>query len=183
MATVGLRDVYTADVIEDANGLETFGAPKKLAKAISAKLEVALAEGVLYADDAVVEQISAFSSVKLTLETADIASADMADLLGATLDATSNVVYSGKDDTPKYKAIGFRAKKADGQFRYIWLYKGKFSMPSEEFATKGEKVEFKTPTIEGTFQILNKNGMWKADLTALPTDKVALEWFTKVQEK
>ena len=184
MATVGLRDVYTADVTEAADtGIETFGVPKRLAKAISAKLAVSSADGTLYGDDAVAEQVSEFASAKLTLETANIEDADIADLLGAELDATSKVIYSGKDDSPPYKAIGFRAKKSNGAFRYIWLYKGKFTMPSEEFATKGEKLDFKTPTIEGTFQALNKNGLWKADLTALPTDTVAAAWFTKVQEK
>lgn len=184
MATIGLRDLYMADVTEAVDtGIETFGTPKILAKIISAKLAVSSADGTLYADDAIADQVSEFASAKLTLETADLADADVATLLGHTLDVTSKVVFSGKDDAPPYVAIGFRAKKSGGLFRYIWLYKGKFTQPTEEFATKGEKVDFKTPTIEGTFQTLNKDGNWKADITALPTETAATTWFTTVPLK
>ncbi|MGX8701518.1 major tail protein [Caproiciproducens sp.] len=182
MATLGLRDLYMATVTEAADGAETFGTPKKLAQAISAKLTTTLADGTLYADDGVAEQVSEFANAKLVLEVADLADADTATLLGAKVDETSKIVFSNKDDAPPYVAIGFRAKKTGGKFRYVWLYKGKFSMPSEEFATKAEKIEFKSPTIEGTFQALNKNGAWKADITALPTDTAAATWFTAVPE-
>lgn len=182
MATIGLRDIYQADVIEDANGNETFGTPKRLAKAISAKLAVTLADGTLYADDGVDEQVSEFASAKLTLEVSDLADEDVADLLGATIDSATGIIYSSKDDQPKYKAIGFRAKKPGGKYRYLWFYKGKFAPPNDEFATKGEKVEFKSPSIEGTFQTLNKNGQWKADKTALPTDSAVAGWFSAVPE-
>ena len=184
MATVGLRDLYFATVTEAAEtGIETFGSPTRLAKLVSAKMVTTRADGSLVADDAIDQQVSEFASCKLTLEVNDLKDEDTATLLGAELDATSKVVYSGLDDDPPYVAIGFRAKKPGGKFRYVWLYKGKFAMPSEEFATGGEKVEFKTPTIEGTFQTLSKNGKWKADMTALPTDTVAAAWFTTVQDK
>lgn len=183
MATIGLRDLYMATVTEGADGSETFGSPKKLAKAISAKLDVSLADGTLYGDDGVAEQVSEFASAKLTLNVVDLAPADVSALLGAAYDETTKVTISGKDDAPPYVAIGFRAKKTNGTFRYVWLYKGKFSQPSEEFQTKADKIEFKSPTIEGVFQALNKNGAWKADIVALPTDTVAAAWFTTVYEK
>jgi phi13 family phage major tail protein len=171
-----------ATVTEAADGTETFGTPKRLAKAISAKLDVSVADGTLPGDDGVAEQVSEFSSAKLSLNVVDLTDADVAALLGENIDSTTKIIFAGKDDAPPYVAIGFRAKKSDGKFRYIWLYKGKFSPPSEEFATKADKIEFKSPTIEGLFQALNKNGLWKADITALPTDSAAAAWFTAVPE-
>jgi phi13 family phage major tail protein len=172
-----------ATVNEATDGTETFGTPKRLAKAISAKLDVSIADGTVYGDDGVAERVSEFSSAKLSLNVVDLAPEDVAALMGASHDATSKVTLYGKDDLPPYVAIGFRAKKSNGQFRYVWLYKGKFAPPNEEFQTKADKIEFKSPTIEGTFQTLNKNGLWKADITALPTDTIAAAWFTTVYEK
>lgn len=55
MATIGLDMLYYAKITEDENGNETYGEPKKLAKAMSAELSVELAEATLYADDGAAE--------------------------------------------------------------------------------------------------------------------------------
>lgn len=183
MATLGLRDLYYAPCTESEDGSETFGTPKRLAKAISAKLSVETSDGTLYADDGVDTIVSEFSQGTLTLETNDLADEDVAALLGATIDSSTGVMYSGKDDKSPYFAIGFRAKKPGGKFRYIWLYKVQFKPFGEEFSTKADKIELKTPSIEGTFVALNKNGRWKADITASPDDEVAKNWFSAVVEE
>ena len=51
MATLGLDALYYAKITEDANGNETYGTPKILAKAMTAELSVELAESSLFADD------------------------------------------------------------------------------------------------------------------------------------
>ena len=51
MATIGLDKLVYAPLTEDKNGYETYGTPKQLAKAISAGLDIELAEATLYADD------------------------------------------------------------------------------------------------------------------------------------
>ena len=181
MATVGLRDLYQAAITEDENGIATYGIPKRLAKAISADLSVTVAEAILYADDAVDETEKEFVSGELKLNVNDISQEDAAELLGQTLD-DDGVVYAGGDDIAPYKAIGFRAKKPGGKFRYLWLYKVKFAVPNESYATKGDGIEFKTPEIVGTF-IKRADGLWKADHVAEPTEDIAQNWFEEVREK
>ena len=51
MATIGLDKLYYAKITEGANGVETYGAPVQLAKAMKADLSVELVEATLYADD------------------------------------------------------------------------------------------------------------------------------------
>ena len=34
-------------------------------------------------------------------------------------------------------AVGFRARKANGTYRYFWLYRVKFAVPSTNLTTKG----------------------------------------------
>lgn len=180
MATVGLRDLYCAPVTEGEGGVETFGTPKRLAKAITAELSVEVAEATLYADDAVDVTEKEFVSGELTLNVNDLAPADLAELLGQTQDS-DGVLFAGGDDIAPYFAIGFRAKKPGGKFKYLWLYKVKFAVPSESYNTKADGIEFATPEITGTF-IKRADGFWKAEAVVETTDPIAQGWFTAVRE-
>ncbi len=180
MATIGLRDLYRAPITVGEEGKETYGTPVRMAKAISAELSVEVAEASLYADDGVDEAAKEFVSGELTLNVNDLPPAELAALLGQTQDE-DKVVYAGESDEPPYMAIGFRAKKSDGTYKYIWLYKVKFSIPSETYNTKGDSIEFATPEIVG--QIIKRpDGLWKAEHVAKPDEAAAKAWFTAVRE-
>ena len=172
MATIGLRDLYRAPITIGDDGAEEYGTPVKMAKAISAELSVEVAEAILYADDGADEVVKEFVSGELTLNVNDLLPADLAALLGQKQD-DDKVVYGADTD--------FRAKKAGGTYKYIWLYKVKFAIPSENYTTKGDSIEFTTPEIVGQF-IKRSDGLWKAEHVALPTESVAAAWFTTVRE-
>lgn len=180
MATIGLRDLYRAPITVDTDGKETYGTPVRMAKAISAELSVEVAEAVLYADDGEDEVVKEFVSGEITLNVNDLLPADLAALLGQTQDE-DNVVYAADTDEAPYFAIGFRARKAGGTYKYIWLYKVKFAIPDEKYTTKGDSIEFTTPEIVGKF-IKRSDGLWKAEHVAAPDDAVAQAWFTAVRE-
>ena len=180
MATIGLRDLYRAPITIGDAGKEEYGSPVRMAKAISAELSVEVAEAILYADDGADEVVKEFVSGELTLNVNDLLPADLAALLGQTQD-DDKVLYASENDDPPYMAIGFRAKKANGQYKYIWLYKVKFAIPSENYQTKGDSIEFTTPEIVGQF-IKRSDGLWKAEHVAKPDDTIASGWFTSVRE-
>lgn len=181
MATIGLRDLYRAPITTGADGREEYGTPVRMAKAISAELSVETAEAILYADDGADEVVKEFVSGELTLNVNDLLPADLAALLGQTQDA-DGVLYASDTDEAPYTAIGFRARKAGGEYKYIWLYKVKFAIPDENYKTKGDSIEFTTPEIVGQF-IKRDDGLWKAEHVAKPTDKTAADWFKTVREK
>ena len=189
MATIGLDKLYYAKITEGTNGEETYGTPVQLAKAIKADLSVELAEATLYADDGPAEIVKEFKSGKLSLGIDDIGTTAAEDLTGAKID-DNHVVISGSEDGGSPVAVGFRAKKANGKYRYFWLYRVVFGIPAANLATKGDSITFSTPTIEGTVLRRNKvdgNGKhpWKAeaneDDTSLPT-AVITSWYTQVYE-
>ena len=180
MATIGLRDLYRAPITVDESGKETYGTPVRMAKAISAEMSVEVAEAILYADDGADEVVKEFVSGELTLNVNDLMPADLAAILGQTQDE-DGVVYAGEEDEPPYMAIGFRAKKANGMYKYIWLYKVKFSVPDETYNTKGDGIEFSTPEIVGQF-VKRDDGLWKAEHVSEPSNDVAKAWFTAVRE-
>ena len=82
----------------------------------------------------------------------------------------NRVLISTSEDGADPVAIGFRAKKANGKYRYFWLYRVKFGIPATNLTTKGESIEFSTPSIEGTVMRRNKvdnagKHPWKAEVT------------------
>ncbi len=189
MATIGLDRLYYAKITENENGEETYATPVPLAKAITAELSVELAEATLYADDGAAEVVKEFQSGTLTLGVADIG-VDAAEVLtGATLD-DNKVLISTSEDGGAPVAIGFRAKKANGKYRYFWLYRVKFGIPATNLQTKGDSITFSTPTIEGTVMRRNKpDGQgkhpWKAEVSeddpgVLP--ETIAGWYTEVYE-
>ena len=188
MATIGLDKLYYAKITEDKDGNETYASPVQLAKAISADLSVELAEATLYADDGAVEIVKEFKSGTLSLGVDDLGGTVASDLTGSTIDS-NGVVISAAEDGGDPVAIGFRAKKSNGKYRYFWLYRVKFGIPATALATKGDSITFNTPTIEGTIMRRNKvdtkgKHPWKAEVTdgdVLDPD-VITNWYKQVYE-
>lgn len=189
MATIGLDKLYYAKITEDSNGNETYGTPLQLAKAMKADLSVELAEATLYADDGPAEIVKEFKTGTLSLGIDDIGVTAAEDLTGANLD-DNHVVVSGSEDGGSPVAVGFRAKKANGKYRYFWLYRVVFGIPATNLTTKGDSITFSTPTIEGTVVRRNKidgNGKhpWKSEVNEGDTDvpsSVITGWYTQVYE-
>ena len=189
MATIGLDRLYYATITEGENGDETYETPTPLAKAISAELSVELAEATLYADDGAAEVIKEFQSGTLSLGIDDIGVAAASDLTGATID-DNHVLISTSEDGGDPVAIGFRAKKANGNYRYFWLYRVKFGIPATNLATKGDSITYSTPTIEGT--VLRRNKLdgqgkhpWKAEVSEADdgvNQRIITGWYSEVYE-
>jgi len=189
MATIGLDKLFYAPITEDDDGNETYGTPAQLAKAMSADLSVELAEATLYADDGAAEVVKEFKSGTLSLGVDDLGSGVASILTGSTIDS-NGVVVSTSEDGGNPVAIGFRAKKANGKYKYFWLYRVKFGIPATALATKGDSITFSTPTIEGTILRRNKPDAkekhpWKVEVTEDDTDVTAdtiTNWYKNVYE-
>jgi len=189
MATIGLDKLYYAKITEGTNGDETYGTPTLLAKAIEANLSIELLEAILYADDGADTTIREFKSGTLSLGVNDLAPSVVSDLVGATVDINGVLVSTG-EDVSKPVAVGFRAKTATGKYRYFWLYRVLFGVPSAALKTRGDSIEFQTPTIEGTISRRNKldaanKHPWKVEATDTGSSSnttIFDSWFTSVYE-
>jgi len=189
MATIGLDKLFYSKITEDTSGNETYATPVALAKAIKADLSVELAEATLYADDAAAEVVKEFKQGKLSLGIDDIGVSAAQALTGAAVD-DNNVLVSASENGGSPVAIGFRAKKGNGKYRYFWLYRVIFGVPATNLATKGDSITFSTPTIEGTVIRRNKeddqgNHPWKSEVNeddaGVPA-AIITGWYTQVYE-
>ena len=189
MATIGLDSLFYAPITIGANDEETYGTPARLAKAMQADITINRNEATLYADDGTAEKVDEFKDGTISLGIDDIGAETAVALLGVTVDS-NGVIVSTTEDNGGYHAVGFRAMKANGKYRYFWLYKVKFAVPSQNMQTKGDSISFSTPTIEGT--ILRRNRAdsrgkhpWKTEVTEGETgvaQSVITNWFNNVYE-
>ncbi len=177
MPVIGLRDFHAAKVNEDG----TYGVPKKLAPAISATITPNFQITTLYGDDQAVAVAEALGDIDVEINPSDLSIDDYAFLLGKTKNA-DGVIEDSADDVAPYVALGFRLPKENGAFKYYWYYKGKFQPPASSHNTKGESVEFQTPTISGKF-VAREDRKWRAHMESDDSgvnQAVVDGWFTNV---
>ena len=113
------------------------------------------AQETLFADDGPMETASTLGRIEVEIQKNELTVQNKADLLGHQIDAKGGLVYGDSDVSP-WVAIGFRTLKSNGNYRYVWLYKGKFTEPEDANETKGDSINFQSDTISGQFTRLNK---------------------------
>jgi len=160
MAGIGLKNFKYAKLNSDG---ETYGVVKTLAGAIEYKVTLDLSEASLYADDALREQVSLFKSGTLTAGIDDDDDTVFAELLGKTVDQETGVVTSISEDTPIYVGFGHIVPKMVGgikKYKVEFFPKVKFKPFITDAKTKGDNLEFTTPSVEATI-FENDNGDWE----------------------
>lgn len=181
---VGLDNVHVAKItIDPITGVEAYGEPIRIAHAIDASIAPSVDTQNVFADDTVAEIISVFSSVDVSFTIADLGSENYALLMGKEKDANGVYIDDASDEAPFF-ALGFRAKKSNGEYRHIWMYKGKFNAVEESYATQAGTADSQSQPITGTF-VKREDGKWRArvdsdDEAVLPT--TISGWFTGVYE-
>lgn len=179
MAQIGLTNLWYGILTEGADGTPSYGGAKSFGKAVSAKVDVSNNDAKLHADDMVVESDFSFNSAKVTLGVADDDMTVFAEILGhkTTASGSGSEMVRNANDAAPYVGLGrVITKLVNGEHVYKaeFLYKVKFSEPSQEDETKGDNVDFKTPEIEGTASAL-ANGDWSASDTFDAKD-AAVKW-------
>lgn len=171
MAKIGLTNIWWGKLTEAEDGTPSYDGPKTFGKAVSCKVSVTNNDATLYAEDALAESDKSFNSASVTLGVSDDDDTVFAPILGHTVnnvtDGKSGEMVRNSNDVAPYIGLGrVITKMVNGALKYKaeFLYKVKFSEPSQEDQTKGEKVDFKTPEIEGTASQL-ANGDWSAAQT------------------
>lgn len=165
MANVGLSNIWWAVLTEGADGTPTYDGAKTMGKAVSCSTSISNNSANLYGDDMIAESDTSFASGTVTMGVTDDDDTIFAPLLGHTI--TDGEVVKKSEDNAPYVGVGRIVKKmVNGAYKYKveFLPKVKFSEPSQDNATKGESIEFSTPSVEGTILTL-KNGTWNKSKT------------------
>lgn len=157
---IGLSDLHYALLTTDSvTGGATYGEPVRIVGAITANMNPNSSIETLFADDGPMETAASMGQIELETIAADFPLAVQAILLGHTV-GTDGVLKRKSADVPPWVAIGFKALKSNGKYRYTWLVKGKYSMPEMGHQTKGDSIEFQTPTMNGSFVKREADDVW-----------------------
>ena len=167
MAFIGMRYVVAAKVASHTDGAEpTYSAGMVIGKAIQGNLTITRGNNPLRADDAIAEDDNGITAMSLELGLDDLLENVQA-YLGllkevATGSGTSAVTEYFETSAPANDVgVGYiRVRQKDGNIIYqaVWVYNTKFSTNNENTATKGETIEWQTPTATGNCKGLLVDG-------------------------
>lgn len=175
MAYIGLRK----PIIGKRNAYQSYEAPYAFGKAISITVTPNYAEGSLYADDIQSEYDKEFISADTTLNTNTIPIVSRESVFGHKMNEQE--IEFGADDEGNYVGVGWiSVEKVDGKRSYTgnFMPKVKYTEPSEEYQTKGENIEYKTPSITGKALAEEEDQKWKY-IKSFSTAKEALDYIYK----
>lgn len=172
MASIGLRNFRYAELNDDD---ETYGTPSTLAGAIECKVSLNIANAKLHADDTVKENIDEFIDGTITMGVDDDDDSIFSPLLGEKTEeytlagsSTKTTVYkSNSEDVAKYIGFGQVVPKIVNHkrvYKVEWFPKVKFKPYVTDKKTKGDSLEFTTPSIEGSI-VTNKDNDWRKRAT------------------
>lgn len=177
---IGLRDIYYAILDTDPiGGAPVYQTPVRIAGAITANVNPNTSSETLYSDDGPSETATTIGAVELEMNVKDLTLEVQAALLGH--EYVGGVLKRKSSDIPPWIAVGFRALKSNGSYRYTWLNKGKCQVPEQAHETKGESIAFQTPTINASFVKRDADDEWQRHIDEDDVDYVAsmgTNWFT-----
>lgn len=192
----GLRDVYVAKVTQNDTEGYTAGTPVKMARAIKAKISDKFTSEKLYSDDGVEGILQAYEGTDVELEVNTLAAADRAAFFGQAY-LNGFLLKSAEDEAPEV-ALGYRVRRLNGKFDFVWMYCGRFAQGNEEnYETEAASKTAQTNTVKGEFYQREKmdkvNGKdvhlyeVRVDESNLATEDTGAAaaikaWFGKVQE-
>ena len=148
---VGLDMFYYAEVLDDDAVSLLYDTPVRVNNLVSLTVSPNSESVPFFADDGPREVVSQIGEVDVSINVADLPPENYAFLVGADYDAGTGVIDYSTEAAPPEVAIGFRAKKTNGEYRYMWLLKGRFGVPNMEHQTQEGSVNFQTQTINGKF--------------------------------
>lgn len=188
MAYVGLAKPIVAKYANTA-GTPTYTEGFSCGKAIEMTISPQYNEGSLYGDDEEAEYDKEFKYADITMNTTTLPLKAHEILFGHTVVEASTgeeaktpaKITDKADDEANYVGVGFFAtEKVNGVRKYIafWMYKVKFSESEESYTTKGDSIEYKTPSIAGRALSVDEVG-WR-ERSIHDTKAEALEWLNKM---
>lgn len=186
---MGLKDVYVALVTSDTITEYVTDTPVLLARALSAKVTEKKTTETLYSDDTIEDFVESLDSIDVEIDLADLDPQQESLLRGSTFE--NGFLVDNENDLSNTVAIGWRSRRTDGKYEFVWLYCGRFNQDSEnDYETRADKIKTQSRTLKGSFRPRVKDGDWRIRVNeaylqdSYTSAKTAIQsWFSKVQEK
>ena len=152
---IGLDNVVIAQLLSDDENGVTYDTPIALKGAVNASVNPNSDVAVDYADNGPFFVMNNRGNTELTLELTNIDPATKALMLGQK--RSGGITVETPMDSSPYFAMGFRVwvggtdENGNKIYEYMWLAKGKFSVPESGAETKKESVSFQHANMTAQF--------------------------------
>ena len=166
MAFIGMRHVVAATIATETPGAAlTYDAGMVVGKAIQGNLTWDRNDNPLYADDAIAENDNGATGGSIELVTDDLLDVVRAYLLGdeaisVGTGTSATTEYESTDEPAPYVGFGYmrvRVKNGVTSYQAVWYHKAQFGETNENAKTKGQTIEWQTPTLTGRIMGVNDN--------------------------
>lgn len=144
---VGVDQIYYALVTQDDSAGYVADTPTALAPAMNIVQAPKSNSKTQYADNQPFDAMSSEGETEIDVEITGMSPQTLATILGRVFDAATGRLFDN-GGTPPDIALGFRAKKRGGHYRYYWFLKGSFQSPSEEQATETDTPDPKSTKLK-----------------------------------
>ena len=184
----GILDVYYAEMTQEDTtaALPEYDTPAVLGRSIEVTITPNYREGSVYASNVATRKEKRIDSYTVSINADCILQADLAKVLGRTIETSTGIQRVKGSNVSPYVAIGFCLTLDDGSKEYWWLYKGKLSEPTVTGHTDEDTPQYQHPTLEGDFIRRACDDAIAAVLdsesTADDAAATAAAWFTAVYE-
>ena len=149
MAFVGLLYAVAAPIQQETDGQPIiYGKGQVVGGMMTAEISYTRNSNPLYADDRVKEEDNSITGGTIKLGVDDASDEARVMLLGDV-----------KESAP-YVGTGYiRVRRKDNKTSYIayWVHKAIFGLGTESAKTKGQSIEWQTPTLEGSIMGVKNN--------------------------
>ena len=129
----------TTDDNEESGGYVT-GTVEPLAPVAEIGKTVEVSNEAHYYDNKPMVLIGGEGPDEITIKCAGLTLQKLAKITGRSYDTTTGAMIEGPRVT-RYFAVGYKTKDSDGKYRYVWRYKGTFSIPADTNVTEDDGTD------------------------------------------
>ena len=139
----GVDNVVIAEILGDDNeegGGYVTGPVKPLVPAAEVGKNVENSSATKYYDNKPALNITSEGPDEISIRGAGMDIETLAWINGKSYDPTTGALIDGPR-VNRYFAVGYRTKDTNGNYRYVWRYKGTFAPPAETAATEDDGTD------------------------------------------
>lgn len=181
----GVDDLYIAKVTTDTAEEYAAETPELLSDFAEISKVVESGKATKYYNNKAKIIIKSEGSDDITIAVPVLALEKLSKVTGKTYDEATGVYIDG-ERTPEQYALGYRMKKTDGTWRYVWRLKGEFSnIPDESAASEDDGTDSQGQSIvySGVYtdHVFTKGGAAKGVVADSDGVTDVSKWFDTVQ--
>lgn len=136
----GVDNLVYAKVLTDTAEEFKCDTPKSLSPVAEIGKTVETSSESKFYDNKAMLIINSEGADEITCTVAPLDIQTLAEITGKQYDETTGALIDGLRSND-YFAIGYRTKGTDGQYRYVWRFKGTFAIPDETVATEDDGTD------------------------------------------